>query len=81
MQFEGRTGDARPKCYGEIVYDDESQRYRIRVDDAANPGFWLVVWLSQSLMDEAASVPGTTLSPVISLSEKEPLEKKLKSDE
>lgn len=81
MQFEGRTGDARPKCYGEIVYDAKSQRYRIRVDDAANPGFWLVVWLPQSLMDEAAG--RTTLSPpVISLSEKEePLEKKPKSAE
>ena len=61
MQFEGRTGDARPKCYGEILYDAESQRYRIRVDDAANPGFWLVMWLPQSLMNTAVQEPGTTL--------------------
>jgi len=54
MECEGRTGSAPAEIYvSSFVYDEATERYRLRLDCANNHAFWAHVWLRQSDLDKA----------------------------
>lgn len=53
MEFKGRTGQKRSRCSATLDYDEESDSFRLRVDDGENLEFWLEIAIQQSKLDEA----------------------------
>lgn len=53
MEFKGRTGQKRSRCSATLDYDEESDSFRLRVDDGENLEFWLEIAIPQIKLDEA----------------------------